>query len=213
MTRLVPALLALAAVPLLGPAQDPKAPDYFPAAVGSRWVYKTTFDEKGGKVPEAFANVTTTKEVVKVEAKDGKTVVGFESELDYGAGAAPNKVKNREEVVVDAGGVSSNRGGGPKPQPPLPMLKYPVKPGVIFTETTKDGDLELTTTVTVKGPAEVTVPAGKYTAVVVETTVGTKAEKVTNTTWYAGGVGVVKQIYAADKLTITLELARYTPGK
>lgn len=211
MTRLAPALLAVVAVPMLLPAQDPKAPDYFPVAQGSRWVYKTTFEDKGGKVPPAFANVTTTKEIVKVEVKAGKTIAVFESQLDFGA-AAPNKEKTREEVILDAGGVSSSRGGA-KPQSPLPMLKFPVKPGVIFAETAKDGDLELTTTVTVKEPVDVTVPAGKYSAVLVETSVGTKAEKITNTTWYASGVGVVKQSYAADRLTITLELTKYAPGK
>ncbi|MBY0512474.1 MAG: hypothetical protein K2P78_01015 [Gemmataceae bacterium] len=208
MTRLLLVALAAALAPLLAPAQ-PKPDDYFPAAVGSRWVYKTTFDDKGNKVPEAFANVTTIKEVVKADARDGKTAVVFESQIDFGKAAA-NPQKNREEVVIDAGGVASVR-GGPKPVPPLPMLKYPVKSGVIFTETAKDGDVDVTTTVTVKDAVEVTVPAGKFTAVVTETAVGSKTEKVTNTTWYAPGVGVVKQVFAADKLTITQELKSYSP--
>jgi hypothetical protein len=194
-------------------ADDPKAPNYFPVATGSRWEYKTTFEEKGTKTPDALANVTTIKEVVKVEAKDGKTVATFESVLDFGPGAGLNKEKSREDVVIEAAGVSSVRGGSPKPQPPLPMLKYPVKAGVIFTETTKDGDVELTTTVTVKDAVEVSVPAGKFKAVPVETTVGGKTEKVTTTAWYAEGVGVVRQAYVADKLTITLELKKYIPGK
>lgn len=220
MTRLAFAIVTLAAVvfsegthPRLASADDPKAPDYFPVALGSRWEYKTTFDEKGAKTPEALANVTTIKEVVKVETTDGKTIATLESAIDFGAGAGPNKEKTREEVVIDAGGVSSVRGGGAKPPPPLPMLKYPLKPGVIFTETTKDGDIELTTTVTVKEPQEVSVPAGKFKAVPVETAIGTKTERVTRTAWYAPGVGVVKQTYAADKLTITLELKKYAQGK
>lgn len=213
MTRLLLAAAALAAVPVLTTAQDPKASNLFPVAAGSKWEYKTTFEEKGGKVPDAFANVTTAKEVTKVEAKDGRTVVVFESVLDFGPAIGPGKEKTREEVVLDASGVSSVRSGGAKPQPPLPMLKFPVKAGTIFTETTKDGDVELTVTVTVKDPVEVTVPAGKYKAVPVETSIGTKSEKITTTAWYADGVGLVKQTYTADKLTITLELKKYSPGK
>jgi hypothetical protein len=62
----------------------------------------------------------------------------------------------------------------------------------------------------VAGPEEVVVPAGKYTAVRVDEAIALGNKKLTCTTWYAEGVGVVKKVHP-DKSVQVLRL--FTPGK
>lgn len=213
MSRLPFVSLILLALPIWGAAEEPTKPDYFPLAPGNTWAYKTTFETKGEKTPDALTKVTTTKQVVKVEMQDGKTTATLESALDFGMPVGNGPEKTREVILADGTGVYNPRPKGSQSDQATPLFKYPLKPGVIFTGTVREGDVEVTTQVTVREMVEVVVPAGTYKAVPVETTVTSKAATLTSMAWYASGVGLVKQTYLTEKLTITLELKAFTPGK
>ena len=61
---------------------------------------------------------------------------------------------------------------------------------------------------------EVTVPAGKYTAVVVSCDdLDANGAKYSFTTDYVKDVGMVKQVIEAGGLKVTVELEKYEAGK
>jgi hypothetical protein len=192
-----PAALALA-VPLAAVAAGPVAPPprevthYFPTSVGARWVC-----QEGDDTPETFI-------VTGVENKDGVWVVAV-ARMKADGTVAPE-----EKLEVSGKGVFRVEYLGIAVASPVCLLRLPARPG-----DTWECKLVSRTRVsrTVRGVEKVEVPAGTFEAVVVDSEVtygdGSTARA---TSWYAPGVGRVKQSYGGP-VARTEVMKSFTPGK
>ena len=189
MRRLLTGLLAAVLLPITGPAAPvPKhlmknrPAYYFPTTVGAKWEY-----ESG-----------TVVVVSKVEEGKGAKVVTVTYDGQKGA---PFEV-----VEVSAAGLVRTVSGGGKLDPPLVMLKGPVKVGDSWAMST--AGLEGAKTI---GAVEtIKVPAGTFEAVRVDSDYTFVGRRRLNSAWYAPGVGLLKM--TEDGNTIWL-LKSFTPGK
>lgn len=97
---------------------------------------------------------------------------------------------------------------------PMPELKLGLKEGETWEHETKvKGAVARKTKYTLGKREEVTVAAGKFNAVRVEseTTVNGSVSKLTS--WYAPGVGLVKTESGVGNQRVAQELKEFTPGK
>jgi hypothetical protein len=178
--------------------KDPPA-EYYPTAVGTKWVY---VDKDG---------VEEAREVTAAERVDGGLLVTVRR-----ADGGPF-----EQVAVSSGRidrVSASRFTFAKP---YSLLKLPPKAGdswdfdIDFDIAAQPGLLPQAGTMTVGKPETVEVPAGKFLAVPVVKMVTDQngnrlaaAEQYTH--WYASGVGLVKWTAPNGR---SLVLKSFTPGK
>lgn len=193
MTRFLSALV-LAAVPT-GAFAQPK-PNLYPLAEGNKWEFRV---ETGGR------KIDATTEIIKSEVKAGKRLFTLESRI--------GPVTSREELSADGQGVYRHSFNGVTLDMPLMILQYPPRPGTWTGKTKADG-MDLSFTMTMRAVAEVKVPAGTYKAVPVDLVGNVAGQKLTGTTWYADGVGVVKQSVTLGATEIQMELTKFsTLGK
>ena len=188
-------LLLLVAVPAGATADEPKQPDFYPLAKGNKWEYRV---DMNGKKFEA------TTEVVEFEHKDGKSTATVESRT--------GSLVTKATLSADAKGVSGTALHGVAAGIPVTLIKYPTK-AETWTEKVKVAGTEVSLTWTLKEAVEVTVPAGKFKAIPVEQVGEVGGEKSTVVTWYADGVGIVKQTAKVGPLEVTIELTTFTLGK
>jgi hypothetical protein len=161
--------------------------EYYPLRVGCTWTYRDDDRQR-------------TVRVVKHEQIDGIACALVETSSD-------GAVVVTEHIFAKPDGIYGLTSNGDKLPNPLPLLKLPPTPKRTWrVRITKQGKTSEGTYVLSKG--EVEVPAGKYQAVML------KAEYLQSgvrqqafSTWFARGVGIVKQvIYLPDrKLTYELE--------
>jgi hypothetical protein len=173
---------------------------YFPTEVGTRWVF-----DSGGSI--------TTKVITKVEENDSVVLVSVASEGKDG------KAKAGEQVEVSKDGFRFVYPNGRKDT----ILKLPLHVGEEWTydRTRLDGTLFELVRLRAFGPEKVTVPAGAFEAIRVETErsmsgLAGEVEAVnidcpTETFWYAPNVGMVK--YTNSKHHGDYVLKSFTPGK
>ncbi len=198
MTR--PTLLAiiLVGVAQVAFAQDlPKKADYYPLAVGAKWIYK---------VAAGDAAQEHTMTVTKIETSGGQTVARIDNTVAGKRGGA-------DVIAVSDKGVFRR---GPPPvafNPPICLLKYPVQVGDSWNDTVKVGSETVKASHRVASLDEVETPAGKFKAVKVIGVTETGGQKVETTYWFADGVGVVKQTVALSKAEIKFELQKFEKGK
>lgn len=200
MSRTSFAVLVLAALPAA--ADDAKTPDYYPLAKGHTWEYVGTLNND--KV-----NVTVTVKAVEVVL--GRATATRTLALTKGDETRTSD----EEVVVDPNGVLGNPIFDVRTDPPLTLLKFPVKPRDTWSQKSRinGNGREYLAMTTVKEAAEVKVPAGTFTAIPVETGLLFEGEAVGITTWYADGVGMVKLKMTFGANTFEIELKKFTRGK
>ncbi|MCU0703657.1 MAG: hypothetical protein MUF18_06750 [Fimbriiglobus sp.] len=177
---------------------DKKAANLYPLTKGTKWEYTL---KVGGQEIEG------TQEVTEVaEAKKGERAVSTIS-----TNIGPQKIT--EEMSADDKGVYRHAMQGQKLETPILAVKYPVKAGTKWTEKVKvmgqEADVEFET----KDGEKVKVAAGEYTATPVEMVVKAGGQTVNVTTWYAEGVGMVKQEMSLGGQKITMELKKFTAAK
>jgi hypothetical protein len=160
---------------------------YYPITVGTKWVYE---DSKGGEV--------TTLTISKVETIKGAKVVTVERE-----GNSWEKMSVSENGLVRVEGA----GGAVELDPPLIMLKAPFQVGTKWE--IKTAGIEGTDTIGAIGE-EVTVPAGTFKTVRVDSDYTLARERMQTVFWYAIGVGMVKWTHNKDTSRM---LKSFSPGK
>jgi hypothetical protein len=195
MNRTLFAILLVAA-PAWAAADEPKKPDYFPLAKGNKWDYEV----KVGDEKREF-----TLEITAVKAEKGTTTAEFV--------VRTGEEEETGEVIADAEGVRG-RFNTLKMDPPLTLLKYPLKANDRWAEKLQIQNDEVLVSSSVKEAEEVKVPAGTYKAVPVETGLLVRKDAVGITTWYAAGVGIVQiKVVAGEAEVASLRLKKFTPGK
>ncbi len=122
-------------------------------------------------------------------------------------------VTRKEYVAVEKDGVY-RRVGEEDSRAAIKVLSLPPEAGDSWTYEYQVGGVP-TEGRSVVSIQDVSVPAGKFTdAVVVEQRIrlGKSSTSDTTTTWYAGGIGMVKQVSIRGLKAVTLELERFEPG-
>jgi hypothetical protein len=170
--------------------------NYYPLQVGNKWEYRV---EVGGNSAKAVSSIT------KIETIDGIPLARLEATVNG------NTVANEHLRATDKG-VFRYRNNGLEINPPICLLKYPVKAadkwegditvgkekGKYFCET-KEENVEVT--------------AGKFKTLKVTVTLQSKGQSVTTSYWFAKDVGFVKQTVEAGDLNITMELEKFELAK
>jgi hypothetical protein len=190
MIRLVLLSLLVFAAP---PAPKTTAEDFYPAKVGTKWVYE---DQTG----------ELTSAVSAVERKAGETVVTVLR--DHGAGP-PSPL---EILVLSENGMFRVEAGGMKFDQPVCLVRFPIREGDKW-DVKVSGPKQLKHekgSATTVGFEEVEVPAGKFKALRVEKIVTTSTGvPLRSTFWYAPGVGLVKM----NHVGLERVLKTFTPAK
>lgn len=189
--------VALAWTAVAAAADDFTYSPYYPMQVGATWSYKTG-DSK-------FSVKVTTHE------KIGTTMCARLETVQDG------KVVGSEDVFAKDDGVYRLALDGKVIEPAVHILKLPPKPGDAWVVDSKaegkTGTERLQGTFKTGGE-EVTVPAGKYTAVTVACDdLDANGAKYSFTTDYVKDVGMVKQVIEAGGLKTVIELEKYEAGK
>jgi hypothetical protein len=185
-------LTGVLAVAAAAPVPKEKPPLYFPTKKGATWVY----DWDGRKFVEV---VTATK------MTEAGTVVTVGMEDD-------GKTIPVKTVRVSEKGLDEVASGTEATDPPMTLLRLPLRPGEKWAVDTKFKAGLVRGKWAAFGPEEVVVPAGKYQAIRVEaeyvTDAAPGARTHRTTFWYAPHVGLVKM---ADADTLKV-LKKFTPG-
>lgn len=175
--------------------------DFFPLGEGYAWASRATVLREGKKIEmEAMTRVVGRRKIGGVEC--------FSLEIRVGGGVS------REFLAADGAGVwvygGSRDGGEFFYNPPIQRLRYPLVAGAAWEIRARGGAEEVTIRSAVRGEEEVEVPAGRYRAVKVSAVAETPAGKMETLTWYARGVGVVRQwvrqTHTQGGLELTVEL-------
>ncbi|MCS7167662.1 MAG: hypothetical protein RMI91_01405 [Gemmatales bacterium] len=172
--------------------------DYYPLVVGTRWDYRIVFDgEVKGSISEVVAEQETINNVrlLRLEAHVKGTVVAT------------------EHLRATPQGVYRHRVQGAESKSPVLVLRYPVKAGDSWKIATQVGQQRIEGKVTTRLD-EVEVPAGKFKAIVTEGDFEVDGKPLKVTTWFAEGVGVVKEITELiPGIATTIELEKFRLGK
>ena len=199
MTRtlwLAAASLALL-VPLLA-APVPKAakakPDYYPLGLGAKWEYVRNQDP----------DTVWGEEVTTADDKDGAKVATVRIQPSGNGNGYDTSYK------ADKDGWYFVTQGSATYDPPAKFISADPKPGDTWELKYQMNGTEYEATATVGDAEEVTVPAGKYTAIPVTITFGKPVQRRAYTNWIVSGVGMVKQV---SNGRVTQELKSYTAGK
>lgn len=185
-------LLAVApAAPI--PKEKSQAPDYYPTALGSKWVYK-------------FEDSTDTTEITAVETRGDARIVTF---------STPSGAKDvtTYTVSVSRKGVFRTHLDKEAIDPTVCFLQHPYKPGDTWDVDTVIRGLPAKLSFTAREAESVEVPAGRYRAVRVDADETFPGKQSRLTYWFAPDVGLVKIRYTTGESDAVTELQSFTPGK
>jgi hypothetical protein len=175
-------LLVLAAsAPPAPPASAGPAPSLFPLVTGAVWVRKS---EEG---IEATTRVVGPKTVgtTRCIAAERKAVERGRERIDRTCFV----VTSSEVIVIE---ITTPRGELAVINPPRPAMKLPPRVGQTWSWSPADSAFELKITSKWIGEETVKVPAGTYKAWKLQTITTGEDSEITSYTWYAPGVGVVR---------------------
>jgi hypothetical protein len=178
---------------------DAKAPNYYPMKVGTKWHYEV--DAGTGQ------KVQLVSEIGGVEDMRGKSLARLE------VAANGKKLPTTEHLWSDKNGVYRVRMNAMEVEPPICLIKYPLKEGQRWGGETSAAGQRMKVDCSEGKPEDVQVPAGKYRAIPCTITVTQGPVKLKNVFWFAEDVGIVKQRSEVGPQTVTLELTKYEAAK
>jgi hypothetical protein len=176
-----------------------KTPNYYPLKVGTKWHYQ--LDGGNGQ------KVQLVSEIGGVDDVRGKSL----ARLDVAANG--RKLPTTEHLRSDESGVFRVRMNDVEIDPPICLIKYPLKAGQTWSVETSAAGQKMKVDCS-EGPSEeVQVPAGKYQAIPCTITVMQGPIRLKNVFWFAEDVGIVKQRSEVGPQTVILELTKYEAAK
>lgn len=179
-----------------GSAHDDRIRDHpvFPLAKGAQWEYRSGEQQLTVRVTGYQRAGDLQAAMLETLNRDGTRV-------------------GTEHVAVKDDGIYRFTLNNNKVDPPVCFLKLPARKGESWKiEARLEGET-IRATLRV-GEEDVTVPAGRFKAITVSTEDGTVNDTPLRfTTWYAEGVGMVKQVIHLNGSEVRLELTKYTPGR
>lgn len=172
-------LLVLVAAPTVdGQEKAATKVDYLPLKVGNSWTYKVEF---GGQ------NLSISQKVSKIEKKNNQDVASIDS--DFGGQMITEQTSSTDK------GVFRYSFQGINVDPPIQALKLPAKKGETWDAKFSIMGQDLTAKMKTEGEEDVTVPAGKYKAVIVAMDMEIMGQMISAKSWFAPNVGIVKQTF------------------
>lgn len=170
---------------------------YFPLKVGSKWHYRSGEEKVVVQVAKA-----ETLEIIRDKKKGKEKVPGFLLKIT----SAGRDLS--EQVAVLEDGVYRFSAAGKEINPPLCILKFPIKKGETWPIDSVCNDMPIKGSFTCD-EAEIGVPAfaDKFRAV----TTSFKDLKMSFEYYFAPGVGMVKQRIEVGSFKVLLELEKYEP--
>lgn len=200
-TALVTLALALLAVVLVSAKPKPP-PDYFPLRVNDWWKYRST--QASGAISEFTLAVIS-------EDKRADGLLRRTVELSN-----PNPLI-RDRYVKPTGSVLLvdeeylGSGGRASFDPPRPILQYPLRPGASWQWSgTGRGGIRIEEASEVFPSERVETPAGRFDAVKVVVRIAQGGAQATKTSWYAAGIGLVRQATDSGGVASTTDLIDYS---
>ena len=182
------------------------AETYFPASDGSRWKWKKTVtigDETGPLKPTVFTS-TLESRIVGQEHVDGIQCFRVEMVDEFG------NVVQTEHLSIRPDGHYRHSMNKDQFTPPLRILALPAKVGTRWKNSCTVQGIRLSTSSNIEAEETITVPAGTFETIRVKVDAGL----LTTTTWYAPGIGAVKQSVnkSIQSQRDDSELEAFTPG-
>lgn len=201
MFRLIrPFLLAGVLLPVssvLAQEAMPTTP-YYPLETGTTWTYKT----KEGRF------------VMKVDKQDKVKVQDKEVPCVRVVLLVEDKEVGQECISVTSDGVYRNAFGAAVPDKPVRILKLPLMTGDSWEIDGKALGDTFKGKFTVGKEEEITVPAGKYKAFPVSSEdLDASGLRASTTSWYASGVGLVRQDIKVNNQQTRIELEKFEASK
>lgn len=181
MRPLAAALALLAASPAFAGDEE-----YYPVALGNAWEYT-----------DGLNTWITTIEAVS--GNDFVTATRMNGEL------VSRTVFRRDKEGIKEVAYENQKGAG-KHAKPLLVLRFPIKAGDAWKGSFTVGGARYTTVTVVKGPQQIRVPAGTFTAIVYVSTAETYGMTMVTTTWFVKGIGVVRMNVASRMSGQPMEL-------
>lgn len=178
-------------------AQKPVEKSYYPISEGNKWHYLIKADGQ----PER----KLTYQIAKIEMIDGESLARLETVINGNVAAS-------EHLQITENGLFRKRFNGTEINPPICLLKFPIKDGEKWESNTKTGPTELM----VKCHCEMdetSVPAGKFQCARVMVETEQNGVKIRTTYWFAPKIGMVKQFVEINSKPFTLVLDKFESSK
>ncbi|MBL8829944.1 MAG: hypothetical protein JNM18_23395 [Planctomycetaceae bacterium] len=174
-----------------------KTGDYYPLKLGTKWNYELKVGDR---------KVLITNQVAKIETIDEQKMARVETVMN-------NNIAATEHLTSTTTGVFRTKFNGSDVNPPICLLKLPVKVGDEWKDTNKIGNDELKTTCKVEAAETIEVPAGKFDTLRVNVSAQVGDQSVETIYWFAEGTGVVKQSFNAGDMKLYIELESIKKGE
>jgi len=199
-------------------AQTPQKPapkgDYFPVKQGSTWTYQMIIPQIGSGDVQTRTQVVTVTKVTK--DKTGTLAV-----LDYREDDKPAFTEKYRITANMVNRIAAGFQAGEKLVPPFPLIRFPLTVDKTWSwkgkivQKTGAGGAEATMSVT--GPEEIVVPAGKFMAYQVhceQVLMGQldgKPKRVSLPAdyWFAPGVGLVQRKVRFPDTIVNIQLTSF----
>jgi len=170
--------------------------NYYPLEAGNSWTFRVDVNGK---------EVTATSRIAKIEKINDISMGRLEVTVN-------DKIVGTEHLQQNDKGVFRHRLNGLEVEPPLELLRYPVKAGEKWAGELKVG-ADTGKFSAEAGEETIEVAAGKYKTVRVAIQLIEKGKTIDTTYWFAKDVGIVKQTVVTEGLKLVMELERFDRKK
>ena len=178
-------------------AQKPVEKSYYPISEGNKWHYLI----KAEGQPER----KLTNQIAKIEMIDGESLARLETVINGNVAAS-------EHLQITEKGLFRKRFNGTEINPPICLLKFPIKDGEKWESNTKIGAIELKVKCNLEFE-EAVVPAGKFKCAKVHVETEQKGANIITTYWFAPELGMVKQYVDINSKAFSVQLEKFESSK
>lgn len=193
--------LALLAAPDVTAKPRP-APDYFPLRLGDWWKYRST------QANGATSEFTLT--VVSEETRADRTVRKIVELTNPNPLIRDAYVKTPAQVLLVSEDYLGG-GGNAAFEPPRPILELPLRPGASWRWSGRGrGGIRIDESSEVFASEKIETPAGRFDAVKIVSQIEQGGARSTKISWYARGVGLVRQSTSSGGVASTTDLVDYS---
>lgn len=196
--------IAIGALALLwaAPAHGGPRADYFPLRLHDSWTYRST--QADGTASEFTRTVVAEQRRPDGSVRRCVELANPKPLIQDWYSKSPKEVLLHEEEYLGGGGRFTL-------DPPRPMLRLPATPGTVWSWSgTERANVRARESSEVFGSERVETPAGRFLAVKVVTRIEQGGARATRTSWFAPGVGLVRQATESSGVTSTTDLLDYS---
>jgi len=176
------------------PNKLPSAEEFYPLVPGTRWDFSMTVN---GVPSEVSYRVAEPEEV------NGETQYRIDTLVQ-------RRATSTEHLSHSEQGVVRHRFNGVPMNPPLVLLKNPVKVGESWETSLEVGGDHIEVQCEILAQEEVTVPAGEFQTLKVNVATVVNEMNLISTYWFAPQIGIVKQEIDLGEDRISIELTEHS---